>query len=61
MIKTKIKPVRLKNILSNEIWICEDYTKTRTVDGVDFIQVHRESNVQATYWINKHSLAKTKN
>jgi hypothetical protein len=55
--KVKAKSVRLKSILSNETWICEDYTNVRTVDGVEFVEVHKENNPR-TFWMNKTSLVK---
>lgn len=57
--RRKIAPVRLKNLLSNETWICEDYSNVKTVDGIEFIEVHKE-NSQRKFLMNKNSLAKVK-
>jgi hypothetical protein len=59
MLKSKTKPIRLRNILSNEIWICEDYSNIKLVDGVEFIEVHRENNPRK-FWMNKTTLIKIK-
>jgi uncharacterized cysteine cluster protein YcgN (CxxCxxCC family) len=61
MLKTKFtaRPVRLRNLLSNETWICEDYTNVRTVEGVDFVEVHKE-NSPRVFWMNKTTLVKIK-
>jgi hypothetical protein len=57
--KNKTRAVRLKNILSNEIWICEDYNNIREIDGVMFIEVHKENNFRKL-WIRRDSLVKDK-
>jgi len=57
--KSKTRAVRLKNILSNEIWICEDYNNIREIDGVMFIEVHKENNFRKL-WIRRDSLVKDK-
>jgi len=57
--KNKTRAVRLKNILSNEIWICDDYNNIREIDGVMFIEVHKEDNPRK-FWIRRDSLVKDK-
>jgi hypothetical protein len=57
--RNKIRAVRLKNILSNEIWICDDYTNIREIDGVNFLEVHKENSFRKL-WIRKDSLIKVK-
>ncbi len=57
MMKTKIKPVRLRNIRNNEVVICDDYTNIRTIDGQDFVEVHYE-NQSRKFWLNKAPLQK---
>ncbi len=59
MMKTKIKPVRLRNIRNNEVVICDDYTNIRTIDGQDFVEVHYE-NQSRKFWLNKAPLEKVK-
>ncbi len=57
--KSKIKPVRLKNIFSNEEFICEDYNKVKIVDGVEFIEVYKETQARK-FLMNKNMLVKLK-
>jgi hypothetical protein len=59
MMKNKIKPVRLKNIVNNQEVICDDYTNIRTIDGNDFVEVHLE-NQSRKFWLNKAPLQKIK-
>ena len=59
MMKTKIKPVRLKNIWNNQEVICDDFTNVRTIDGNDFVEVHFENQTR-TFWLNKGPLVKIK-
>ena len=59
MLKSKNKPVRLKNIRTNEIVICEDYNNIKVIDGVEFVQVHKEGNPR-TFLMNKEPLVKIK-
>ena len=53
------KPIFLKNLLSNEIWICEDYNKVKVVDGVEFIEVYKPESPRK-FLMNKASLTKIK-
>jgi hypothetical protein len=57
MIKTKIRPVRLKNVFNNQEVICDDYTNVRTIDGQDFVEVHFENQTRK-FWLNKGPLTK---
>ncbi len=59
MMKTKIRPVRLRNIWNNEVVVCDDYTNIRTIDGQDFVEVHYE-NQSRKFWLNKAPLEKVK-
>ena len=58
MIKNKVKTVRLKNRLTGEEWICEDYDKVKVVDGVEFIEVRKEFSMRK-FLMNKNSLEKS--
>lgn len=53
------KPVRLLNARSGEEWLCDDYINVRSVDGVDFIEVYKESSTRR-FWMNKATLTKVK-
>jgi len=55
----KSKPYTLRNILSNETWICDDYSQIKEIDGVIFIEVHKEHNPRK-FWIRRDSLVKDK-
>lgn len=35
------KTIRLINPLNNEEWLCEDYSKVQTIDGVEYVHVHK--------------------
>ena len=53
------QPVRLLNGRSGEEWLCDDLSSVRNVDGVDFIEVYKESNPRR-FWMNKATLTKIK-
>lgn len=36
-----MKPTLLKNIMNDERFICDDIRVTETIDGVEYIVVHR--------------------
>jgi hypothetical protein len=57
---SKNRPILFKNSLTNEEWICEDISNTKEIDGVIFIEVHKEHN-QRRFWMRKDSLVKMKN
>lgn len=59
MMKTNIKPVRLRNMWNNQEVICDDYTNVRTIDGQDFVEVHFENQTRK-FWLNKAPLQKVK-
>lgn len=52
-----MKSVHFTNPRSGEIWICENLSVRRKVDGVDFIEVHRPDN-QRMVWMNLNNLKK---
>lgn len=35
------KPVTFKNYVSQEIWICDDLKKTKSIDGITYLVVHK--------------------
>lgn len=53
--RSKIKTVRLRNARTGEIWICEDYWVRRSIDGSEFIEVHKPDSSR-TMWINVNSV-----
>ena len=52
-------PVTLANRRTGEIWICESWTARRSVDGVEFVEVHRPDNAR-TVWMNLETLERVK-
>ena len=53
------RPAKLSNPRTGEIWICEDFRNRRTVDGAEFIEVHRDGNNRKV-WIKLDALVKAK-
>jgi hypothetical protein len=35
------KPLTYKNYVSQEVWLCDDPKKTKEIDGVTYIMVHK--------------------
>ena len=50
-------PVTLVNPVNSEEWICEDYTDTRFIDGVEYVKV-RKPIMQRTVLMRKDVLRK---
>lgn len=60
MYKTKEKrPVKLHNPRTGEMWICEDFSNRRIVDGVEFVEVSRPDNPRKA-WMNLNTLVRSK-
>lgn len=57
--KTQVKPVLLKNVRTNEIFICDDYKNIKLIDGVEFVQVHKDPNPRQ-FWMSKSVFEKVK-
>ena len=55
----KPKQVVLKNPRTGEIWICEDYSNRRKVDGSEFVEV-RQSGAGRKVWMSLSALVKAK-
>lgn len=52
------KPVKLVNPLNQESWMCLDYNKTQSVDGVEYIIVFKPENTQRQHLMRKDALRK---
>lgn len=52
------RPVRLENPLNQEIWYCEDFNDTHTVDGVEYVRVYKQSTPARTNLMRKSALQK---
>ena len=51
------QPVTLVNPVNSEEWICEDYTDTRFIDGIEYVKV-RKPIMQRTVLMRKEALRK---
>ena len=49
--ETKPRTVTLENPKNSELWLCDDFTKRRHIDGVEFVEVHKPDNARRV-WIN---------
>jgi hypothetical protein len=54
-----MKPVTFKNRLNNEKVICEDTRQVETIDGVEYIVVHRVGQSRP-FLMRKDALEKVK-
>ena len=59
MKKIQSKPIRLLNPLNKEVWICPDYTKIQTVDGIEYVTVHRPETPQRKHLMRKDALRRS--
>lgn len=57
-IKKPIKFASIRN--SDEIWICEDFSQRKRIDGHEFIFVHKPDQPNRKFWINLNGLVKAK-
>lgn len=55
--KLREKPIQFKNPRTGEIWLCPDFKHRKTIDGIEFIEVHKPDN-QRLVWINIGNLIK---
>lgn len=54
----KKKRVRLINPLNQEEWLCDDYSNTRSVDGVEYVTVFKAGYPTRTHLMRKDALQK---
>lgn len=54
-----VKPVKFSNPRTGEIWICEDVSNRKKVDGKDFIEVCMPNHTRKV-WISLDALVKVK-
>lgn len=52
-----MKPVTLKNIRNGEKLICQDTRSVQTIDGVEYLVVHRPGNLRS-FLMRKEVLTK---
>lgn len=50
------KLVVLVNPLNSETWFCEDYSKTKDIDGVPYVTVFKAENNTRTFLMRKDAL-----
>lgn len=53
----KTKNVLLKNPRTGEIWLCEDFTNRRMVDGTEFVEVRLPTSSRPV-WMSLDALVK---
>lgn len=53
------KLVVLTNPLNSETWFCEDYSKTKDIDGVPYVTVFKAENTSRTFLMRKDALRLT--
>ena len=49
-------PVRLENPLNHEVWYCNNYNDTYTVEGVDYVRVYKQDAPERTNLMRKSAL-----
>ena len=60
-LKTKeLKSVTLVNPLNSEMWLCDDYSNTKEIDGISYISVYKPESRQRTFLMRKDALKKLK-
>ena len=50
------KTIVLVNPINNEVWYCDDFTKVKSIDGEEFITVHKPENPKRFFLIKKNAL-----
>lgn len=50
------KPLVLENPLNSEKWFCEDFSKTKDIDGVMYVTVYKPENTNRTFLMRKDAL-----
>ncbi len=53
------KAVTLKNPRTGEIWICDNFSNRRTIDGNIFVEVHKQ-HAERPVWIALSALVRVK-
>ena len=53
-----MKTQNFVNPITQEKWVCEDVTKTKQIDGVTYLQVHKPDNQYRKMLMRKDSLQK---
>jgi hypothetical protein len=58
--QVKKKIVILVNPLNSETWACEDFTKTKDIDGIPYVTVYKPENNKRTFLMRKDALRLSK-
>ena len=58
--QVKNKTVILVNPLNSEAWVCEDYAKTKDIDGIPYVTVYKPENNKRTFLMRKDALRLSK-
>lgn len=56
--KMNKRPVRLTNPLNKEQWLCDEYDKAVTIEGVAYVKVYKPENPDRTHLMRKDALRK---
>lgn len=51
-------PVKLENPLNQDIWYCEDFNDTYSVDGIEYVRVYKKDTPNRTNLMRKTALQK---
>lgn len=49
----------LVNPLNSDVWMCNDYSNTKDIDGVVYLTVYRPENPTRTFFMRKDALKVT--
>ncbi len=52
-----VKVIKLKNLYTNDVVLCENYDKVEKEDGINFVEVFEESKPERKFWVNRDSFA----
>lgn len=50
-----MRPIKLLNPVTNDVWYCDNITQTKEIDGVQYINVYRQNSKQ-THLMRKDAL-----
>jgi hypothetical protein len=54
----KKRPVKLTNPLNQEQWLCDEYDKPVTIEGVNYVKVYKPETPNRTHLMRKDALRK---
>lgn len=54
--RTFNKTIKLENPLNQEIWYCDNFNDTTSVDGIDYVRVYKKEMPQRSNLMRKSAL-----